>query len=720
MSTPFSDTTHLSVTSLDAGLVEVRLDRQNDPINKLDPETVAELDRVTAWLRSASDVRGVLLSSAKSAFLAGADIGIFVGLFEQPEAAIVEFITNIRDVLTRVEDLQVPVVAAINGYALGGGLELALTADYRVLARDGQVGLPETGLGILPGAGGSVRLPRLAGGAVALDWILSGRPQKAQAALNAGVVDALAAPPALRGTALDYLRRAASGELDWRARRAQRVGAVALPAPGDALTAARDQALKAAQQHYPAALEVVTLLERGATLSRDEALRLETQAFARLAKSPTAKALVGNFIAGQSIRKKSKLQAEPGDSVKRVGVLGAGIMGGGIAYASAVHGIGVALKDIQQPALDAGLGEARKLLAKQVQSGRLSEDKSAAVLASIEPQLQYAGFDTLDLVVEAVVESLAIKQRVLTDVEALLRPGAVIASNTSSLSVTDIASVLQRPEDVVGLHFFNPVPVMPLVEVVRGAQTRDAAIATAVGYVLAIGKTPLVVKDCAGFLVNRMLGSYLTAFLQLVHDGADFVQIDRVMEAWGWPMGPAYLIDVVGIDTLDKVLAILGKAYPQVMGTPWTTAVNALAKAGRYGQKNGAGFYQYAVDPRGKPIRGDDPGARALLAESQGAPRDFGDQEILERLMLAMVLEAGRCLDEGVIDSAGELDAGLRLGAGFPLHRGGPLWMADQWGLAHVVKRAQHAADLGGLYTPGAGLLALAGAGGRYFGCVTR
>lgn len=713
MSPSFPDGRTLRLVRLDDGLVELRMDRQGDALNKLDPETVAELDRAIAWLREAGDVRGVLLASAKPAFLAGADIGLFVDLFERPEAAIVDFIAGIRDALTGVAELPVPVVAAINGFALGGGLELALAADYRVLAADGQVGLPETGLGILPGVGGTTRLPRLAGGAVALDWILGGRPQAPAPALAAGVVDAVAEPAALRDDALEWLRRAAAGELDWRARRAQRAGGWT-PDP-EALAAARRQAQQAAP-HYPAALAVVDLLERSAPLPSERALPLESEAFARLARSPTAKALVGIFIAGQALKKKSRAQAGQGGAVRRAGVLGAGIMGGGIAYASAVRGIPVALRDIRQDALDQGVGEARKLLAKQVAGGRLTEERSESILASIRPQLDFAGFDTVDLVVEAVVENLAVKQAVLAEVEALLRPGSVIASNTSSLSITDIAAPLQRPEDVVGLHFFNPVPAMPLVEVVRGERTRDQAVATAVGYVLAIGKTPLVVKDCAGFLVNRLLGSYLAAFLHLVRDGADFARVDRAMEAWGWPMGPAYLIDVVGIDTLDKVLAILGAAYPTVMGTPWTTAINALAQAGRYGQKNGAGFYRYQADARGKPARSDDPAACDLLAASQGRRHEFSDEAIVERLMLAMVLEAGRCLDEGVIDSAVELDAGMRLGAGFPPHRGGPLWLADQWGPAQVLERARRLADLGGLYAPGAGLAALAEAGGRYYG----
>jgi 3-hydroxyacyl-CoA dehydrogenase/enoyl-CoA hydratase/3-hydroxybutyryl-CoA epimerase/enoyl-CoA isomerase len=423
------------------------------------------------------------------------------------------------------------------------------------------------------------------------------------------------------------------------------------------------------------------------------------------------------FLANQQIKKKSLQHAGRGKAIKRVAVLGAGIMGGGIAYSSAVKGMPVLLKDIAQGALDLGIGEARKLLGKQIESGRMKQGQADAILSSITPLLEFEQFDQVEMAVEAVVESLAVKQQVISQVESLVRPGTVIVSNTSSLAIADIAAPLQRPQDVAGMHFFNPVHLMPLVEVVRGPRTSEETVAGVVAYALAMGKTPLVVKDCPGFLINRILGAYFTAFLLLIRDGAGFEQVDRAMEAWGWPMGPAYLLDVAGLDTLDKALLILGKAYPEVMATPFKTAINILAAEKRYGQKTGAGFYRYERTPGGKPRRSADPAAYDLLRQGQPqGTRTFEDQDIVNRMMLAMILEADRCLHEAVAEGPLEIDAGMRMGTGFPAHAGGPLWHADQIGLEVVAARAQALRPLGGLYQPSPGLLSRVGQKLSYYG----
>lgn len=701
-----------TATRLDDGVVELVLDRQGDSVNKLDTKLTAELSLALDAIDAATDVRGVLLTSGKDAFLAGADIMALKALFDEPREAVAAFSRDMSAVLTRLSDLPVPVVVAINGYALGGGLEVALCADYRVLADNGQIGFPEVGLGILPGAGGTVRTPRLTNAATALDWITGARNHKAAAALKAGMVDAIAAPAELRSTALTWLQRAMKGELDWRARREQQRGPFAVDE--DAFAAARESAQRKAR-HYPAATLVIDLLASCSPLSRDASFAHEAAGMATLVHTPTAKALVGIFLASQQIKKKTHAQASA--AVKRSAVLGAGIMGGGIAYTTAVRGMPVLLKDIAQPALDLGIGEARKLLAKQIEGGRMKPDKAEAILASITPMLEFEQFDTADIVVEAVVENLKVKQSVLAEVEARVKTGTVLASNTSSLSIADIASTLSRPEDVVGMHFFNPVHLMPLVEIVKGPQTREEAIAKTVGYALAMGKTPLVVKDCAGFLVNRILGAYFTALLQLIHDGVDFVRIDRVMESWGWPMGPAYLLDVAGIDTLDKAMAILAKAYPSVMGTDFQTAFQLLASEKRYGQKTGAGFYRYEPDAKGRPKRAGDPATYELLKPIQtNAGAGITDGEILDRMMIAMVLEADRCLEQGIAADMIDVDAGMRLGTGFPPHHGGPLWYADAQGLRQILDRAEALATArGGLYSAGDGLRRRVAEAGSYY-----
>jgi len=703
----------LQAQVLAPGRVEIRLDRQGDPVNTLDAEFLAELDSALQQLASDHTLQGVLLSSAKDAFLAGADLQALWQLLQQSPTEQASFCQQMHRVLTRLEELPVPVICAINGYALGGGLETALCADYRVLSGDAKLGFPEVGFGILPGAGGCVRSPRLAGAAVALEWLTAGASHKAGAALDAGMVDEIAEPSHLRQAAIALLDRVIVGELDWRTRRQQRNGRFVMPP--EALAAARSAAQRQAR-HYPAALTIVDLLDRSAALTRDEALAEEVRSFTTLAHTFTARALVGTFIANQQLRRQTRGLSQAARPLRRAAVLGAGIMGGGIAYTSAAKGMPVLLKDIASSQLDLGIGEARKLLARQVETGRLRQAQADAVLASIEPTLEYSGFAGVDIVIEAVVENLRVKQDVLREVESRSRPDCVLASNTSSLLIADIAGALERPENLVGMHFFNPVHMMPLVEVIRGPQSSDAAVSTAVAQVLAMGKQPLVVRDCAGFLVNRLLGAYFAAFLQLLRDGADFEQVDRVMEAWGWPMGPAYLLDVAGIDTLDKAMAILGKAYPEVMAADFRTAIQLLATEKRYGQKTGAGFYRYEADAKGKPRRSPDPVAHALLATIRvDGSRSIADEEILERMMLAMVLEADRCLEQQVIGSAQELDAGMRLGTGFPAHEAGPLWYADRIGTRKLLALSEQYRALGGLFDAGEGLRRRAADNASYY-----
>jgi 3-hydroxyacyl-CoA dehydrogenase/enoyl-CoA hydratase/3-hydroxybutyryl-CoA epimerase/enoyl-CoA isomerase len=690
------------------GIAELCFDRQNESINKFDARTVSELKSATDAIRGTPGVRGVLVTSAKEVFIVGADIFEFITMFAQPPAQIEAQIARKNAVFTAFQDLNVPSVTAINGLALGGGFEMALTCDARVMSESTQVGLPEVSLGLFPGFGGTVRLPRVTSSGVAVDWISSGKPQNAQSALAAGAVDALAAPEALRSAA-ELLLESLIASGDWRARREVRCG----PFSADAMAFLKaKEALAKGALHQPAALAAVELMEAAAGLSRDEALKLESAAFAKITRTQAANSLVQIFINDQAVKKKSKSYAKIARKVKGVAVLGAGIMGGGIAYTSAVRGTPVVMKDVAQSALDLGVSEAKKLLSKQVESGRMKPDKAEAVLADIRPTLDYSGFESVDIVVEAVVESMKVKKTVLTELEKRVGPNTIIASNTSSLSISEMAGVLARPENFVGMHFFNPVPVMPLVEVIRGPNTSELAAATVASYATAMGKTPIVVKECPGFLVNRILTPYLIGFLRALHDGADYVAIDRVMESFGWPMGPAYLQDVVGMDTLLHVLQVISEGFADRMKITFAHAVELMVQHKRLGQKSGAGFYRYERDPKGKPRKETDPRTAQLLASVQpGGLRQFADQELLERLMLPMIIEAVRCLEEGIADSAAEVDMSLLLGLGFPRHAGGPLKYADWFGLKNVVARCEAYSSLGTLYsvTPGMRAAALSG-----------
>jgi 3-hydroxyacyl-CoA dehydrogenase / enoyl-CoA hydratase / 3-hydroxybutyryl-CoA epimerase / enoyl-CoA isomerase len=694
------------------GIAELCFDRQNESINKFDAGTIAELKSATDAIRGTPGVRGVLVTSAKEVFIVGADIFEFTTMFAQPVAQIEAHIARKNAVFTAFQDLDVPSVTAINGLALGGGFEMALTCDARVMSESTQVGLPEVSLGLFPGFGGTVRLPRVTSSGVAIDWISSGKPQSAQSALAAGAVDALAAPEALRSTAESLLESLiASG--DWRARREVRRG----PFRADAMAFLKaKEALAKGALHQPAALAAVELMEAAAGLSRDEALKLENAAFAKITRTQAANSLIQIFINDQAVKKKSKGYAKIARKVKGAAVLGAGIMGGGIAYTSAVRGTRVVMKDIAQSALDLGVSEAKKLLSRQVESGRMKADKAEAVLADIRPTLDYSGFESVDIVVEAVVENMKVKKTVLTEVEKRVGPNTIIASNTSSLSISEMAGVLAHPENFVGMHFFNPVPVMPLVEVIRGPNTSELAAATVATYASAMGKTPIVVKECPGFLVNRILTPYLIGFLRALHDGADYVAIDRVMESFGWPMGPAYLQDVVGMDTLLHVLQVISEGFADRMKITFPHAVELMVQHKRLGQKSGTGFYRYERDPKGKPRKETDPRTAQLLASAQpGGLRQFADQELLERLMLPMIIEAVRCLEEGIADSAAEVDMSLLLGLGFPRHVGGPLKYADWLGLKNVVARCEAYSPLGALYSVTAGMRAAALSGKTFY-----
>ena len=699
------------------GFAELCFDRRGEAINKFDVRTVDELQSATQAIRAAGSARGVLVTSAKDTFIVGADIFEFTALFAKSVEEIEAYIARQNAVFTAFEDLDLPSVVAINGLALGGGLEMALAADARVMSETAQVGVPEVSLGIFPGFGGTVRLPRVTHAAAAIEWITSGKPQSARTALESGAVEAVVTPQALLEAAVERLEFLVASD-EWRARRRRRHG----PFQADAAAFQRAEAAAArTAAHQPAALAAIELLKRAAPLSRDAALKLEHHEFAKIARTQAAASLVQLFINDQAIKKKGKAYAKIARKVQRAAVLGAGIMGGGIAYTSAVRGIPVVMKDISQKALDLGVAEAGKLLNKQVSSGRMQSEKAHAVLASIRPTLDYVSIESADVVIEAVVENIAVKKKVLAEVEQRVGADAIIASNTSSLSIAEMARGLQRPENFVGMHFFNPVPVMPLVEVIRGPLTSEAAAAAVAGYASAMGKTPVVVRECPGFLVNRILTPYMIGFLRAIHDGADYLAIDRVMESFGWPMGPAYLQDVVGLDTLLHVLRVISDGFTPRMRLDFPHAVEVFVDHGRIGQKSGSGFYRYEVDPTGKPKKSIDSGTAPLLASIQPhGSQSLSDPELLERLMLPMIVEAARCLEEGIAESAGEVDMSLVLGLGFPRYAGGPLKYADWLGMEHVVERCDKYKALGRIYEPTDGMRAAAAAGTRFYDGTSR
>jgi len=716
----------IQCSMLEDGIAELTLDLRADSVNKFNRATLAELAEAVALIQAEPGVRGLLVASAKDCFVVGADVTEFLDYFKYPEEQLAQWLLGVDRLFNAIEDFDFPTVAAINGFAFGGGLVFALCASYRVMAADTRIGVPETKLGIFPGWGGTVRLSRLAGADNAIEWIASGEQYGADAALKLGVVDAVVAPGQVRAAALDLLAQAVAGRRDWRARRLEKVSPLQLDQAEAMLAFEGAKAFVAAKAgpNYPAPVAAIEAMQKGAGLGRDAALPIEAAAFARMAKTPTAFNLVGIFLGDHYVARVAKKAAKAGTPVQAAAVLGAGIMGGGIAFQSALKGTPIVMKDIQEQALALGLAEADKLLARRVEQGRLTPAGMALVLNRIRPTLGYGDFKEVDLAVEAVVENEQVKRSVLAELEAQVKPAAIIASNTSTISITRLAEALKRPENFCGMHFFNPVPRMPLVEVIRGKASGERAVATVVGYALAMGKTPIIVNDCPGFLVNRILFPYFSGFLRLVEDGVDFRRIDQVMERFGWPMGPAWLLDVVGIDTARHAGEVMAGAYPDRMGHPGRTAIEALFEGRRFGQKNGKGFYAYVPDKKGVPRKEPDPEAAAALKDlvREDLSGSVGDQDILDRMMLPMIIEASRCLEDRIVATAAELDIALVYGLGFPPFRGGALRYADAVGLKalcqaaerHQAQAAERHQVSARLYEPTASMRRLAEAGSTF------
>ena len=703
----------ISVEDLGDGIAKVVFDLKGESVNKLNQITLNEMAEVAEQLKADTAVKGVLLTSAKDVFIVGADITEFGEMAQRSEEELADYIYSINETFNAFEDLEVPSVAAINGMALGGGMEVCLTADYRVLSSTAKVGFPEVKLGIVPGYGGTVRTPRLIGADNAVEWIATGREFKAPAALAVGIVDAVVEPAQLDQAALDLLKKTMAGEFDFQARKAQKKAPLQLDDIEMLMTFETGKAMvrQQAGRHMPAPLTAAKTIEKHAKCERNEALKIEAATVAKLAKSEVAKNLVALFLGDQELSKTAKNFALESQPVAKAAVLGAGIMGGGIAYQSAVTGTPIIMKDIQQAGIDAGLSEAGKLLSKQVSRKRMAPEKMAATLAKIEPALSYESIDNADLIVEAVVENPAVKKAVLSEVEALVSDDVILTSNTSTIPISELATSLKRPENFCGMHFFNPVHRMPLVEVIRGEKTSEAAIAKTVNYALAMGKKPVVVNDCPGFLVNRILFGYFAGFAQLLHDGADYLLVDKVAEKFGWPMGPAYLSDVVGIDTGVHAGQVMAEGFPDRMSQEFKTGMEVMLDNERLGQKNGIGFYRYELDKKGRQKKVVDEQTRELLKDHVGPAKEFTEEEILDRLMVPFCLESVRCLEEGIADCATDLDMALIFGVGFPVFRGGALRYIDNTGLQAFCDKAEKYADLGELYRPTEKLKAMAANG---------
>ncbi|MAA70691.1 MAG: fatty acid oxidation complex subunit alpha FadB [Bermanella sp.] len=708
----------ITVKLLEDGIAELNFDLQGESVNKFDRVTLEDLKASVEALKGNSDVKGLIVTSGKDCFIVGADITEFGDNFKQEDEVIIKWILEANQIFNGVEDLPFPTVTAINGIALGGGFEMCLATDFRVMSEKAKVGLPEVKLGIYPGFGGTVRLPRVIGADNAIEWICMGAENRADKALKFGAVDAVVKAEVLKDSAIAMVKDAIAGNLNWEAKREEKTTKLKLEAMEQMMVFETAKGFVAGQTkgQYPAPVEAIKTMQKAANFGRDKALEVEAKGFAKLAKTTESQALIGLFNNDQLLKKKAKEYDAIATPTNKAAVLGAGIMGGGIAFVSALKGTPILMKDIAEAGIELGLTEANKLLSKRVERKKMKPLAMGEALNRIRPTLSYAEFGDVDVVVEAVVENPKVKGIVLAEVESHVSENAIVASNTSTISIDFLAKSVKRPENFLGMHFFNPVHMMPLVEIIRGEKTSEKAVATTVAYAKKMGKTPIVVNDCPGFLVNRVLFPYFGGFAALLRDGADFRQVDKVMEKFGFPMGPAYLMDVVGIDTGKHANEVMAEGFPERMKADFTSAMDVLYDNEYYGQKNKKGFYKYEEDKKGKPKKVFDEAILELLGPVLGEAREFDAEEIIARCMIPMCNEVVRCLEEGIVDTAAEADMALVFGIGFPPFRGGALRYIDTVGLAKFVELADKYKDISPLYHVTDKMREMAANGESYFG----
>ena len=656
-------------TTLRDGIAVVTFD--NPPVNGLGLDVRRGLAQALDAANADPSVQGILLTGAGRFFSGGADIKEF----NTPRA---EQAPNLHDLIAAVEASAKPVCVAINGTALGGGLELALGANYRVASAKAEVGLPEVKIGILPGAGGTQRLPRAVGLETALNMIVSGAPVAAAKLAGTALFDAVVeGDPAEAAVALLKEKIAADGPhprvRDRRVEHDDAQGFLAWVRMGVA----------AASKHYPAPLRCVDAV--AASLKPfDEGIAVEREGFTVLVNSPESRALRHAFFGERAASRIDDIGPEVQPrAVERVGIVGAGTMGGGIAMNFLNAGIPVVLVETTQEALDRGLATIRRNYENSAKKGKLTAEQVEQRMALVAPSLDYAALAEADLVIEAVYEEYDVKQAVFEKIDAVAKPGAILATNTSTLDVDRVAAFTRRPQDVLGLHFFSPANVMRLLEVVRGAKTAKDVMATAMAVARRIRKTAVVSGVCDGFIGNRMIEQYSRQATFLLEEGALPQQMDRAMEKFGFAMGPFRMGDLAGNDI---AWAIRKRRYVEQPDMVYAKNADALCEMGRYGQKTGKGWHDYVPGDRTPHPSAE---VEAMIIGQSKAlgieRRKIGDQEIVERLVYALVNEGARILEEGIAARASDIDMVYLSGYGFPLWRGGPMFHADQVGLYNVL-----------------------------------
>ena len=653
----------------------------NPPVNGLGFDLRRDIVEGLARAEADANVKAVVLIGSARAFSGGADIREF----GSPRASAEP---NLNTVIRMLESAEKPVVAAISGACMGGGLELALGCHYRVAVKGAQIALPEVKLGLMPGAGGTQRLPRLIGAEAALNMIVSGNSVPSEQLKDSALFDAMFEQDLLPG-AIAFADRVVSERRPLKRARDLKVSL----ANADGFFQFARNTVRAAAKNFPAPLKCVDAVAAAVTMPYEEGARFERELFLQLVQTPQSRALRHVFFGERAAAKiPDVLEDTPLRKIERIAVVGAGTMGGGITMNFLNAGIPVTLLEMKQEALDRGLATIRRNYESSARKGRLTAQQLEERMALLEPTLSYDDLKDADMVIEAVFEDIAVKEAVFRQLDDVTKPGAILASNTSTLDLNKIADFTTRPRDVVGTHFFSPANVMKLLEVVRGGRTAKDVLATVMSLAKKIKKTAVVSGVCDGFIGNRMVEQYIRQALFLLEEGATPSQVDRAVESWGMAMGPFRMSDLAGNDI---GWAIRKRRYRERPNFKYSKIADRLCEQGRFGQKTGLGWYRYEA---GRRDALPDPAVEQMIADYRkeiGAQRRaIDDDEIVHRLIFALVNEGSAILQEGISSRASDIDMVYLTGYGFPLHRGGPMLYADEVGLYNVVDRMKRfAAD---------------------------
>jgi 3-hydroxyacyl-CoA dehydrogenase / enoyl-CoA hydratase / 3-hydroxybutyryl-CoA epimerase / enoyl-CoA isomerase len=689
---------YIQVREIEAGIVELQF-RSPNSVNILNVKTLKTISKALNIIKHFTNLKGVLITSSKSSFIVGADINEFLYLFNYPTIELEAWMNHIKTLFLQIEMIPVPTVCVISGYALGGGCELALTSDYRIADNTTQIGFPETTLGIIPGFDGCIRLPRLIGIEKALPIIVNGISLPAQSALECGLLDEVVEQEHLQLAAMTQLHKAINNPDEWQQRRQIKQNPIKQDSFDDHLF---DQTLNRLKQtlnsNYLAPYTALELLKKSWSHPRNSASSMETKCFIDLSQTTQTTALISNYLNEQYVKSHAKKALKSESSPDHIAVIGAGTLGGGIAIHAATHGIQVQLKATNQTSIHSGMSYIDTLLKQGVNTKKINPKQYTQIRNNISPSTNGRSLDKAELVIEALAESLPKKIQFIREIEIHSVSGSILTTHTSTIQIDELARYLKHPELFCGLHFFQPVHKIPVVEVIKGKQTSEATISKVVSFVAKMGKLPIVVNDSPGFFTTRVYAAYLSALLQLIDERIDIQRIDRVMTTFGWVIGPVAQVDAIGIDMVMVILDRIHPSFSSRISDSRHLLLEQLYEKQQLGCKTHEGFYNYQQEPR-------QVSSNVVTYYSSEKNSEINDEDIIQRLMFALCNETIHCLDEGVIASPEEADIMLIYALGFPRYLGGVFRYIDSMGLEDYINKISQYKKLGEIYNTPKGLL---------------